>query len=198
MSYLLLMVLAITPPEVYVETFDLEKATYHEVLLEAIHNCPHKRPENINLKLMEDLINIEKEFNVPPEFRGMLLAAACQESGYNPRATGDRKFSKSGTKPMAIGLFQMWPWWESKKVGFGIDRTNYGEAARAWMQHIVNQIPKIKRNCGFKTNKHIWRAAWVTAIRYPTKNKRCWQSPNHLKLLKRWHRNIKIKRADGC
>ena len=199
MSYLLLMVLAMMPPpEVYVETFDLEKVTYHEILLEAIHNCPHIKPENVNLNLMEDLIKIEKEFNVPADFRGMLLAAACQESGYNPNATGDRKFSKSGTKPMAIGLLQMWPWWESKKFGFGINRRNHLEAAHAWLQHVVNQIPKIRRRCGFKTNKNIWRASWVTAIRYPSKNNRCWQSPRHYRLLKKWHKNIKIKRTNGC
>ena len=135
---------------------------------------------------------------MPSEFRGMLLAAACQESGYNPLAKGDRKFSKTGKKPMAIGLLQMWPWWENPKRGFGVDRKNPLESARAWMRHITNQIPSIKRKCGFKTTKHIWRASWVTAIRYPVENGRCWQTPKHYRLLKVWHKNIKIKRDNGC
>ena len=48
--------------------------------------------------MLERLIEVEKEFNVPPEFRGMVLSAACRESRYNPLAKGDRKFSKNKRK----------------------------------------------------------------------------------------------------
>jgi len=196
MSYLFLMALATMPPEVYVETYDIDTPTYEEVLSEAIHNCRGVNPEKVDIKILKKLIEIEKEFNVPPELRGMILAAACQESNYNPKAKGDRKFSKSKKKPMAIGILQMWPIYE--KMFPGLDRTDPEAAARSWMRHIVRQIPKIKRRCGHKTDVRIWVAAWVTGIRYKKAGGRCHQTPNHLRVLKRWHKNIKIKRANGC
>jgi len=197
MTYLLLLVLATIPPsETYLETYNVEYPTYDEVLQEAIHNCRGVNPEKVDIKLLRELIEIEKEFGVPPELRGMILAAACQESAYNPKARGDRKFSKNKKTPMAIGILQMWPIY--KKMYPGLDRTDPRAAARAWMGHIVKQIPKIKRKCGYKTDAKIWVAAWVTGIRSKKIGGRCRQAPNHLRILKRWHKNIKIKRANGC
>ena len=135
--------------------------------------------------------------------RGMILAAACMESRYNPNAKGDRKFSKDKKTPMAIGILQMWPIYE--KMFPGLDRTNPESAANGWMQHIVKQIPKVKGMCGYKTDGKIWLAAWVTGIRYKKKGGRCREAPLHYRLLKRWHRNIKrewkktrVKDVDGC
>ena len=195
MTYLILALMATTPPEIYIETYELEQPTYDEILLEAIHNCKGVDPEKVNIELLEKLIAIEKEFDVPPKLRGMILAAACQESKYNPSAEGDKKFSKDKKTPMAIGLMQLWPYYER---AYGINRTNPEEAARAWMQHIVKQIPKIKRNCGYRTDNKIWLAAWVTGIRYKKVGGRCREVPKHHRVLKKWHRNIKIKRKDGC
>jgi len=195
MTYLLLALMATTPPEIYIETYDLEQPTYDEILLEAIHNCKGVDPEKVNIELLEKLIAVEKEFNVPPSLRGMILAAACQESKYNPIAEGDKKFSKDKKTPMAIGLMQLWPYYER---AYGINRTNPEEAARAWMQHIIKQIPKIKRNCGHRTDNKIWIAAWVTGVRYKKAGGRCREVPKHHRVLKKWHRNIKIKRKDGC
>lgn len=196
MIYLMLFAMATTPPEVYIDTYDIEQPTYDEVLKEAIHNCRGVDPEKVDIKLLEDLIEIEKEFNVPPDLRGMILSAACQESRYNPSAQGDRKFSKDKKTPMAIGLLQLWPIYE--KMYPGLDRKNPREAARAWMKHIVKQIPKVKRQCRYRTDRKTWIAAWVTGIRYKKKGGRCREAPNHLRTLKRWHKNIKIKRANGC
>jgi len=196
MKFLMLMVMATMPPEVYVEAYDLEYPTYEEILLEAIHNCRGVNPEKVNIEVLKELIEIEKQYNVPPELRGMILSAACQESAYNPRAKGDRKFSKSGKKPMAIGILQMWPIYE--KMFPGLDRTNHKQAATGWMKHIVRQIPKVKRKCGYKTDAKVWVAAWVTGIRSKKIGGRCRETPRHLRTLKRWHKNIKIKRKNGC
>jgi len=197
MTYLLLLVLATSAaPEIYLETYDVEYPTYHEIIQEAIHNCRGVNPEKIDINILNQLIEAEKEFNVPPELRGMILAAACQESAYNPKAKGDRKFSRNKKTPMAIGILQMWPIYE--KMFPGLDRTNPKEAARAWMKHIVRQIPKIKRRCNHKDNAKIWVAAWVTGIRSKSPNGRCRQVPNHLRTLKHWQKNIKIKRKNGC
>ena len=195
MIYLALAVLMATPPEIYIETYDLESPTYREVLQEAIHNCYNVDPEKVDIQLLERLIEVEKEFSVPAEFRGMILAAACQESRYNPLATGDQKFSKSKKKPMAIGILQLWPFYEKK---YKIDRTNPIESARAWMKNIARQLPKVKKQCKYTRQYKIWVAAWVTGIRYKKPEGRCNEVPKHLRVLKKWHRNIKIKRANGC
>ena len=120
----------------------------------------------------------------------MLLASACYESGFNPYARGDHKFSKRN-KPKAIGLFQMWKWWER---AYNIDRTNPVDAATAYMKHIKKQYDK--SNCKFRSEERKWIAAWVTAIRSAKKGGRCYEKPKHLKLLRKWHRKIKFLQAN--
>jgi len=80
--------------------------TYDELHDQALFNCPWAKMTEEKEKIISRLIEIEKTFAPPPEMRGMLLAAACMESGYNPLAKGDRKFSKSKKKAMAIGRIQ--------------------------------------------------------------------------------------------
>ena len=191
----MIAMLMAVPPEIYIETYDLESPTYDEVLQEAIHNCNGVDPEEVDIALLDKLIEVEKEFNVAAEFRGMVLAAACQESKYNPVAKGDKKFSKNKKTPMAIGILQLWPFYER---AYSVERTNPVESARAWMYHIVKQLPKVKRQCRYNKEYKLWVAAWVTGIRYKKPGGRCREVPKHLRVLKRWHRNIKIKRANGC
>ncbi len=178
--------------------------TYDELHDQALFNCPYAKMTEEKEKIISQLIEIEKSFKPPPEMRGMLLAAACMESGYNRLAKGDHKFSKSKKKPMAIGILQMWPIYE--KMFPGLDRTNPEQAANGWMKHIVKQIPKVKRMCKYKTDGKIWLAAWVTGIRSKKVGGRCKERPLHYRLLKKWHRNIKkdrkaaadCKGKDGC
>ena len=179
--------------------------SYDEIHDEALFNCPWAKMTAEKEKIISQLIEIEKKFNPPPEMRGMLLAAACMESGFNPGAKGDRKFSKTKKKPMAIGILQQWKIYE--KMYPGMDRTNPKDAATTWMKHIVKMIPKVKKTCGYKTDAKIWLAAWVTGIRYKKRGGRCRQVPKHYRLLKRWHKNIKKDREfkencdpghDGC
>lgn len=144
-------------------------------------------------ELLNTLIEVEKSFNPPESVRGMVLAAACMESCFNPRAKGDRKFSKSGKKPMAIGILQLWPIYE--RMFPGLDRTNPKQAATGWMTHIVRQLPKVKRQCKYRKPYKLWVAAWVTGIRYKKKGGRCRERPNHLRLLKKWHKKIKKQKG---
>jgi hypothetical protein len=184
-----------------IELTETNVITYEDIRFTAIFHCKRAFYQDIKQEIIDDLIKIEKKFNVPVELRGLLLAAACHESGYNPNAAGDRKFSKNKKKPMAIGILQQWPWWENKKFGYGINRTDYKQAAEAWMLHIVKQIPKVKSSCGYKTQKRIWIAAWVKAIRAPKAEGRCREVPTHLKVLKRWHKRIIADResdVSGC
>ena len=168
--------------------------TYEEILDEAIHGCKNVRPENVDVKLLKTLIEIEKSFNPPSSMRGMLLAAACMESGYNPKAKGDTSFSKNKKTPMAIGILQQWPIYEK---AYGTNRTDPKSSAETWMKHIVRQIPKIKKQCRYRTEKRIWLAAWVTGIRYKKEGGRCAEVPKHYRLLKKWHRMIKKTRKEA-
>ena len=176
--------------------------TYDELKYYAMYHCKNNKEPSISI--IETLIDVEKSFNPPPEMRGMILSAACMESGFNPRAKGDRKFSRDKKTPMAVGILQLWPIYE--KMFPGMDRTNPKESAVAWMKHIVKKIPKVKRQCKYKTQKRIWLAAWVTGIRYKKPGGRCKERPKHYRLLRKWHREIKRDRQemhycadrDGC
>jgi hypothetical protein len=165
------------------------EVSYEELKDQAIHNC--RRSRNPSTKVIDTLIKVEQLFNPPPSMRGMILAAACMESGFNPLAKGDRKFSKSKKLPMAIGVLQQWPIYEKM---YGTDRTNPESAARSWMAHIVRQLPKVKKQCKYTTDRKIWVAAWVTGIRYKKAGGRCKELPKHYRLLKKWHRTIKRNR----
>jgi len=192
-SFLLLATLATMPPDYYNGPI-----TYEEIYEQAVFNCKNSKNKPINLEVIETLIEIEMRFGVPESLRGMLLAAACMESGFNPKAKGDRKFSKNKKTPKAVGVLQQWKIYE--KMYPGMDRTNPRSAAVTWMHHIVKQIPKIKKRCRYKTDKRIWIAAWVTGIRYRKPGGRCKEHPNHLRLLKKWHKKIKKNRKKrvGC
>jgi hypothetical protein len=165
-----------------------EEITYEALLYEAKHNCRNINPNKIDDNILEKLVAIEKKYNVP--IKGTLLAAACYESGFNPNAVGDRKFSRDKKTPKAAGLFQMWPWWTSSKYGYNINRKDVEESSDAYIRHINKQLPKVKRRCKFKKEEKLWIAAWVTAIRSPKKKGRCFERPKHLKLLRKWYKSV--------
>ena len=131
------------------------------------------------------MYSVEQQYDVPPKLTGMILAAACVESGFNPRAKGDRRFSKDGKKPMAIGVLQLWRYYERV---YGTDRTDPESSAQAWMKHIARMIPKVKKQCKYKTPEKIWIAAWVTGIRYKKPGGRCYEKPKHLRHLRKIHK----------
>ena len=174
-----------------------EPSTYDEIFAEAIHDCKNRKFSDIDRNVIQRLIAIEKKHNVPPSLRGMLLAAACSESGYRPDALGDHKFSKK-RKPKAVGMFQMWKWWER---AYKIDRRNPYQSADAWLKHIKKQIKSVRRECKFKSKKRIWLAAWVKAMRAPKRQgNRCYEKVKHYRILKRWRKNIinARKMREGC
>ena len=183
-------------PQATVLDEDVQDYAY---IIEQAQKCKYSRGKEIRPGLLTELARIEKRYNPPPELKGMLLAAACHQSGFNPNALGDwRTRTRRGKKvrvAMAVGLFQMWPWWESKK-GYAVDRRNPLQAADAFMRHIVRQLPKVKKRCKYRSLERRWIAAWVTAIRSPKKDGRCREKPLHLRFLRRWQKNI--KRTYGC
>ena len=158
-----------------------------DIAVKHCKNIPPSRLESAK-KIALKLYAIEKLFNVPPKLDGMLLAAACAESGFNPNAKGDHKFSKNRRKPKAIGILQLWPWWESGKWGYKVNRLDPEASGKAWMTHIQRQLKSVKRKCRFRSRTRLWIAAWVTAIRYPKPGGRCYERPKHLRYLKKFHK----------
>jgi hypothetical protein len=171
--------------------------TYQDLMYEAKHNCASADPSKVEDKILEDLVEIERKYNVPSSLKGMILAASCMESGHNPNAKGDYRVIKNKKLPMAIGILQQWPWYEKT---YNIDRTNHIQAADAWMKHIHKKVHMVRRTCGFKGERKRWVAGWVAAIRYPKPSGRCFEKPRHLRVLNKWHREIKksLAKGDGC
>ena len=79
---------------------------------QAIESCTNRNSTGEELDIINHIISIEKEFNLPNSMKGMALAAACHESRFNPNALGDRKFSKNN-KPKAVGLYLQDRDWET-------------------------------------------------------------------------------------
>ena len=178
----------VTEKEEYIKV-DSACPSYEELKYQAMTDC--RLNSNPVEEVVDTLIEVEKIFNPPSKMKGMILAAACMESGFRPHAKGDRKFSKSKKKPMAIGVLQQWPYYET---AYNTDRKDPRSAGMSWMTHIVRQIPKVKKQCRYKTDDRVWLAAWVTGIRYKKAGGRCKERPKHYRLLKKWHRQIERSR----
>ena len=112
----------------------------------AVENCKNTRTLSIDrrlsaLKVASVVYEVERTLGVPDEMRGMTLAAACIESGFNPSAKGDAAYSKDKKTPKAIGVFQLWPFYERV---YDIDRTSPKESAIGWLTHIKKMVKKVK------------------------------------------------------
>ncbi len=141
----------------------------------ALSECPFVGKKDIKSELLHDLLQIEKAAGIPKKYRGMVLAAACSESGYSSVVRGD------GGK--AVGILQLWPWWARK---YGIDREDPHDAARVWTRQIMRALPRAKRKCG-KGKAFVSAWAWVAS---GPKGWRC-RAPRHYGRLKRWQRVVK-------
>ncbi len=168
--------------------------TYSEIRYWAINDCRSRKPQYVDTEVIDLLIKLEQGYDVPPSLRGMVLAAACMESGYNPSAKGDYRLRRGKKRPRAIGILQQWPVYEK---AYGTNRLDISSAVAGWMEHIITRIPKVTRQCKFKSRKKIWLAAWVTGVRYPKPGGRCYETVKHYKILKRWHRKIRKQRRSS-
>ena len=179
-SMLIITLLTIESPIVDIKS----QKTLPEI---AVSNCWHLKnaPDEKRKKALsvaQTIFDVEEDQKVPEKMRGMSLAAACLESGFNSKALGDRKFSKNKKKPMAVGVFQLWPWYER---AYGVDRKDPAESAAAWIKHIKRQVPRIKRMCRHRSLEKVWVAAWVTGIRYKKPGGRCKERPKHYRFFRK-------------
>tara|TARA_B100000674_G_scaffold477854_1_gene474217 strand:- start:1858 stop:2460 length:603 start_codon:yes stop_codon:yes gene_type:complete len=160
----------------------------------AVENCRHtKNASNYKkqraLRIAKILYEVEADLKIPDKMRGMILSAACIESGFNPNALGDRKFSKK-KKPMAVGVLQMWRFYER---AYGTNRKDPKSSAIGWLTHIKRMVPKVKRKCKYRSVRRVWVAAWVTGIRYPKPEGRCKERPKHYKFFLKIRRIYEVK-----
>tara|TARA_R100000995_G_scaffold84708_1_gene64407 strand:- start:69 stop:647 length:579 start_codon:yes stop_codon:yes gene_type:complete len=168
---------------------------YSDLMSEA-YNCKNAKAKILDTGIIEKLVEIEdfyfQSYNIPEDLRGMLLAAACVESGYDARAKGDWKITfKTKKHPRAKGILQFWHWAEKE---YGLNRLDPIQSAHVWMIHVANTRDK-NRCRGYKlTNKQKWLGAWAQAVRgrLTKENRyRCFQRTKHWKKLRKWKRNIK-------
>ena len=129
-----------------------------------------KKP--VSLALLGDLMALETKHKVPTYARGITLAAACRESGY--RANGRR-----GDGGKAVGILQMWPWWER---AYAFKRTQPIKAVDVWLTHINKSVKKARRKC-----KRPWRA-WLVAQAWVSSGPRGWRCrySRHYRRLRYW------------
>ena len=152
-----------------------------ETALSVCYPDSNKIPQQYFTNAMK-LLKVEREMKIPESMRGMTLAAACAESGFNANAEGDHKFSKDGKTPMAIGILQMWPLYEK---AYKVKRRDVESSAKGWLTHISRQVSWVERTCKTKTESDTWLLAWLHGVRGPKKGGRCKESTYHWRLFKK-------------
>jgi hypothetical protein len=134
--------------------------------------------------MLMKVLDEEVKAGWPERMRGAILAAACRESGFSPKASGD---CRSGVC-MAQGLLQLWPWAERR---YAIDRHNPIDSARVWARQIAKTVRKAKR----KGCSRPWVVAWAWVASGP-KGWGCDRAPRHLTQLKKMKRALRYKRIE--
>ena len=168
---------------------------YNDLINEA-YSCRNAKEKVLQTGIIERLVEIEdfyfQAYKIPEDLRGMLLAAACVESGFYARAKGDWKITLKPKKhPRAKGILQFWQWAEKE---YGLNRLDPIQSAHVWMVHVANT--RKKNLCGGYrlTENQKWLGAWAQAVRgrLTKENRyRCFQRTKHWKKLRKWKKNIK-------
>ena len=161
---------------------DPAPSAWESALLEQATTCAEVTPQTRTMLLR--MLRLEADAGVPPHAAGITVAIACIESKYDPKAEGDHKFSKSGKSPMAVGLFQMWPWWAK----FKFNRRKPFEATRAWLAFVNGRLPVVAKRCHPASDAQKWSAAIAYTMRGP--GKRGGQMTSHHRLLRKWHQAV--------
>ena len=165
---------------------DQPPTQWESEMLDQAATCAEVGPQTRTMLLK--MLRAEESAGLPSHVRGITVAVACIEAKYNPKAEGDHKFSKDGKTPMAIGLFQMWPWWKAHVK----DRSNPDKATKAWLAVLKDEADSAKRKCKTKEDDvKAWQAA-VAYIQYGpgTPTKRCRQRTSHYALMQRWQQSL--------
>lgn len=136
----------------------------------ALAECRNAARQHPSREMLTAMLDAEEETGVPAGLRGMVLAAACHESGFSADAIGDGG--------LAVGLLQMHPWWARA----GVQRRDPYLAARAWLERVAGLVGRATRaGC-----RRPWVAAWAWVAQGP-QGYSC-RAPRHLAVLRRWQR----------
>jgi len=168
-----------------------------ELMREALYSCKNLAPSRrntIDLEIFQGMLDLERRYGVPEEYRGMTIAKACIESGYTPDIAGD--CPKDG-ECKAVGMFQLWPW--TKR--FGVDRTDPIDSARFLLERVRVGLEgrRLRRICpNIQSPLEAFRLAWLRINRGPliAGRQRCHGTPHGLSRLRQWKRNIGRKRIE--
>lgn len=185
-----------------------------DLLEVAATQCPTNRRPNV--EILRELLKIERAAGIPDAARGLLLAAACRESGYRADPSGWQDGGRSR------GMFQFMAWAKKsirKHGGEGADvRLDWRASARFWAAHVVKQYKRVKRHCRTSRLRHRtwaamrWASANATAVRHPKCAQRdlygrcvnwvprCARAGGrgetlHWKTLRGWHRRLSEQRT---
>lgn len=170
-------------------------ATDVELLHEALYSCKNlarSRRNTLDLTVFGKMLELEREYGVPEQFRGMTLAKGCIESGYTPDVKGD---CENPDKCKAVGMLQLWPW----TLRFGVDRTDPIDSTRFLLTRVQVGLEgrRLKRRCpNIADSIEAFRIAWLRINRGPLQRgrQRCYGVPHGLKRLNQWKRNIARRR----
>lgn len=161
---------------------DPHPTMWERLLVERALNCPNARRHNKDAFKLLALLRLEEhpEVQVPAEWRGMVLSAACNESGYSERAIGD-----SGR---ALGLLQLHKWHRRR---CGLDDTAAVTGipnALCWLWRVrVTYDRRGRDKCG---DRRGWTAAWAWVAQGPLGYKCGAWSSGHMSRLRRWKRQM--------
>lgn len=164
LTYTLLSMLAISAPA------DKDEAFVH---IAATHCKNAKKP--VDKRLLRGMMQLETWLKVPKYARGITLAAACRESGY-------RADPRRGDGGKAVGILQMWPWWEK---AYPFKRTHALRAVEMYLRHVNKATKKARRLCK-------GRRAWFVAQAWTASGPKGWRCrySRHVTLLRRWKRML--------
>lgn len=168
-----------------------------ELMREALYSCRNLAPSRrgtIDLTIFQQMLDLERRYGVPEEYRGMTVAKGCIESGYTPDIAGD---CETPDKCKAVGMLQLWPW----TTRFGVDRTDPVDSARFLLERVQIGLQgrRLRRICpNLQSPAESFRIAWLRINRGPliAGRPRCFGTPHGLTRLRQWKKNIYRKRYE--
>jgi hypothetical protein len=158
----------------------------------ALTDCPLTDPE-ADPWLLLDMLAAEDHAGLPEGLRGVTLAAACLESGYDPAAVGDcycgdvrvtsgDTCDGAAPKCKAFGILQGHWWYER----LGVDRRDPLALTWAWLGRLVWQLDgRAAGACPDLRPGRLEAVAWARAVRQPG-SPRCEETPRAWTLMQRW------------